>query len=505
MYRFRGNQAVQRLFKTGAIQPKLRIGQPNDIYEQEADRVADEVMRMPEPIIQPKPTCPFTNNSSCGDEEPIQTKPLASRITPLVQRQRQPIEEEEEEILQTKESSTQSTPVRPDIETNIQSARTGGTPLPESTRAFFEPIFGRDFSRARIHTGPDAIQMNRTLNAQAFTYKKNIYLGEGLSNPGTLSNTKLLAHELVHVLQQQSEGDSEATTFIQRRCLSDEECEDGSLPGCRGPGRGSAEAFGEAAGMAERAAVGRRRGMSHERARASGHGGRALQLERLLEDYYPDFRTHIRGIFVSQNLHPSVWGEVGPCDSDLTMGIGGGDRLCIYVSGQINREAFVFNETDEPEVGDMSREEWRIRTLAALAHEIHHTQFPPTRPRSPDEEGCTPELLGTEGGELGAIMSEFTVYYRELARNPDPAFRARILDNYFMRAMTSCEESIPGTIRAMRCMEACTCDDVNEYVRYVFESIASFDGWTEDEFDAFNTELRDSRWSPWFSSHGWPL
>ncbi len=51
-----GNQAVQRLFKSGALQAKLKIGQPNDIYEQEADRVADMVMRMPEPTVQRKPT-----------------------------------------------------------------------------------------------------------------------------------------------------------------------------------------------------------------------------------------------------------------------------------------------------------------------------------------------------------------------------------------------------------------------------------------------------------------
>ncbi|GMT47982.1 MAG: hypothetical protein IEMM0007_1548 [bacterium] len=51
-----GNQAVQRLFKSGAIQAKLRIGNPNDIYEQEADRVADQVMRMPETDINLKPT-----------------------------------------------------------------------------------------------------------------------------------------------------------------------------------------------------------------------------------------------------------------------------------------------------------------------------------------------------------------------------------------------------------------------------------------------------------------
>jgi hypothetical protein len=51
-----GNQAVQRLFRLGLIQAKLTINKPNDIYEQEADRVANQVMRMPEPTIQPKPS-----------------------------------------------------------------------------------------------------------------------------------------------------------------------------------------------------------------------------------------------------------------------------------------------------------------------------------------------------------------------------------------------------------------------------------------------------------------
>lgn len=57
-----GNQAVQRLIKKSGIrgqesgvgiQAKLKIGRPGDIYEQEADRVADKVTRMPEPAIQP--------------------------------------------------------------------------------------------------------------------------------------------------------------------------------------------------------------------------------------------------------------------------------------------------------------------------------------------------------------------------------------------------------------------------------------------------------------------
>ncbi len=51
-----GNQSVQGLFQSGVIQTKLKIGQPNDVYEQEADRVAEQVMRMPEPDVNLKPT-----------------------------------------------------------------------------------------------------------------------------------------------------------------------------------------------------------------------------------------------------------------------------------------------------------------------------------------------------------------------------------------------------------------------------------------------------------------
>ena len=51
-----GNQAVAQLYRAGLLHPKLKIGEPHDIYEQEADRVAEQIMRMPESTIQPKPT-----------------------------------------------------------------------------------------------------------------------------------------------------------------------------------------------------------------------------------------------------------------------------------------------------------------------------------------------------------------------------------------------------------------------------------------------------------------
>jgi len=51
-----GNLAIQRLLDHGAVQTKLTIGQPNDKYEQEADRVAEQVMGMPETEVRQKST-----------------------------------------------------------------------------------------------------------------------------------------------------------------------------------------------------------------------------------------------------------------------------------------------------------------------------------------------------------------------------------------------------------------------------------------------------------------
>jgi hypothetical protein len=180
-----GNQAVQRLIKSGTLQAKLRIGQLGDVYEQEADRVADAVMRMPEPQVafggapHIQRACPM-----CVEEE----------------LQRQPIEEEEEELLQTKEISEQNVEATPDLESRINSIRGGGQPLTESERSFFEPRFGYDFSKVRVHTDAKAV---RSVNAHAFTLSHNIIFGSGQYQPETNEGRQLLAHELTHVIQQE--------------------------------------------------------------------------------------------------------------------------------------------------------------------------------------------------------------------------------------------------------------------------------------------------------------
>ena len=214
-----GNQAVQRLIKSGTLQAKLKIGQPGDKYEQEADRVADAVMRMPEPRVQRQ----FEPEEE--EEELIQTKVAVEQISPLVQRQIE--EEEEEEPIQTKlispehpilqrqeEIEEQNEPlmtkgvssgtqqVRNDLHNRLSQSKGGGKPLADADRNFMESRFGVDFSGVRLHTDSNAVQMSRELDAQAFTHGRDMYFGAGRYNPGTSSGKRLLVHELTHVVQQ---------------------------------------------------------------------------------------------------------------------------------------------------------------------------------------------------------------------------------------------------------------------------------------------------------------
>lgn len=228
-----GNQAVQRLFTTGTIQPKLRIGHPNDIYEQEADRVADEVMRMPEPTIQPKLTLPFANDSSCQNEEFIQAKLNISLPNDKYEQEADWVADQvmsmpAAPVVQQQAKESKATMTKPllqrqangdlqvalDLENRLAARRGHGQPLTPGTRAFMEPRFGADFGGVRVHTDGEAAQMSADLNAQAFTQGRDIYFGAGKYDSGSTDGQRLLAHELTHVVQQ--ENASQTTKRISR-------------------------------------------------------------------------------------------------------------------------------------------------------------------------------------------------------------------------------------------------------------------------------------------------
>jgi cell wall-associated NlpC family hydrolase len=183
-----GNQAVQRLIRSGSLQMKLRISQPNDIYEQEAERVADAVIQMPEPQA-------------------------ASSGTPHIQRACSTCKEEKE--LMTKADNASE--ITHDLESSMRALKGRGKPLPESMRTFYEPLFGHDLSNVRLHTGAQANELAQGVNARAFTTGTDVVFGAGQYSPDTMMGKRLLAHELTHVVQQSGI----AYKLLQRRCGED--------------------------------------------------------------------------------------------------------------------------------------------------------------------------------------------------------------------------------------------------------------------------------------------
>jgi hypothetical protein len=162
-----------------------------DKYEQEADRVAAQVMRM---SVAPDNS---PQVQRFGEEDnPVQRWSLAQSITPVVQRQVD--EQVQMRSLVQRAFQAGGNEASGDLESRLNASKGGGSALAPEVRAFMEPRFGADFSSVRVHTGGEAVQMNRELGAQAFAHGSDIYFGAGKS-PG---NNELTAHELTHVVQQ---------------------------------------------------------------------------------------------------------------------------------------------------------------------------------------------------------------------------------------------------------------------------------------------------------------
>ena len=173
--------------KKNFIQPKLTINQPKDMYEKEADAVADKIMRM-------------------EDEESLQTK-----ISPLtVQRKCAECEEEENNVQMKGEGNRRVMTTAPPSVNKVISA--GGESLDAGTKGFMESRFGHDFGNVQVHNDSKAHQSSAEINALAYTHGNHVVFGEGQFQPNSNSGKQLLAHELAHVIQQ-----SESLPFVQKK------------------------------------------------------------------------------------------------------------------------------------------------------------------------------------------------------------------------------------------------------------------------------------------------
>ena len=89
-----------------------------------------------------------------------------------------------------------------DVQSEISSRSGRGVPLADDQRSKFEQFFGKDLSAVRVHADSDASQLSGSLGAEAFTVGNDVYFGSGRYQSG--ASDKLLAHELTHVVQQNS-------------------------------------------------------------------------------------------------------------------------------------------------------------------------------------------------------------------------------------------------------------------------------------------------------------
>ncbi|NER12064.1 DUF4157 domain-containing protein [Leptobacterium flavescens] len=243
------NGATQNFFAAAGIQPKLTVGRPNDKYEIEADMMADKVVQhlsndndrnIPSgsatnlsvqqkcsscekeeklqekkeddlegqlPDINRKPI--FESNAEQPETElqtkslnvpPLQTKCAACEEKERIQEKKEELAENELDIQTKEEGSGAEQPSN--LENRLNSSKGKGSPMSKDTQDSMGSAFSADFSNVRIHTGTEAVKMNRELGAQAFTHGNDIYFNQGKYDTNSSSGKHLLAHELTHTIQQ---------------------------------------------------------------------------------------------------------------------------------------------------------------------------------------------------------------------------------------------------------------------------------------------------------------
>jgi hypothetical protein len=176
----------------------LRIGPPDDVLEQEADRVANEVVagRQAGPHWSLSNISPDTNlhrKRTCGGSADAGGKCEESR------RWRVGATSVGAQALQHGAPNQAAPATVPPIVYEV--LRSPGQPLEVEARSFMESRFGHDFSKVKVHTDARAAESARAVSARAYTVGNDIVLGRGHSIYGDHGN-RLLAHELTHVAQQ---------------------------------------------------------------------------------------------------------------------------------------------------------------------------------------------------------------------------------------------------------------------------------------------------------------
>jgi len=169
------------------IQSKLTVNAPGDAYEQEADRVSEQVMRMPAPAPQVSGRAAGVQRAcACGGSCDNCKNNHDEKHVKVQMKTAGPVNA----------GGMEAPPIVHEV------LRSPGRPLDAATRAFMEPRFGHDFSHVRVHTDAKAAESARAVGARAYTVGRDLVFAEGQFAPSTWEGGELLGHELTHNLQQ---------------------------------------------------------------------------------------------------------------------------------------------------------------------------------------------------------------------------------------------------------------------------------------------------------------
>lgn len=192
-----GRQATDRVRPLPrGVHAKLKLGGAHDEAEKQADRIAAKAL---------------SKSSPSASQSLIAAQDARSSI----RRALAPVEGSEQ--LSAPVEEEQALPEN--LEREILSLQSGGQPLPPPLRSDMEARFGLDLSTVRIHTDPNAAELNETLHAHAFSVGEHIAFNAGRYQPESSEGRFLLAHELAHVAQQRGEAGQVESTPVRRGFL----------------------------------------------------------------------------------------------------------------------------------------------------------------------------------------------------------------------------------------------------------------------------------------------